>query len=399
MSTESNCAPANLPCEISDAIIDNLHNDSQALAACGLVCRSWLPCSRYHLFANIVLRPEFTAAFIGLLCPTHSTVLRHIRRIEFDQIKHEPPFIVEVMAKEFDDVLLLGTRLAAVRVLCLKGLDWLNSEQATKSALVSTFKHIEVLETTRSHFGTSDEIIHLLSSFPLLERIELNRPKLMQSGPRCHIPVPSRLRAVQLLACNMIGLLYWLASYEDTIVDTLRLSNIGPEEFASVRDYFHVLGSSLHNLRLDFYTPVFDTRTTEDFCNCIDLSDNINLRVVRFDYICLDTDTPSTVYETCLPILLSRITSTHIEKVVFEISTTAIGDLDRLDWGHLANVLARPQFSRLQRVEFRVSCTNEDQVSKMIRSKLHALDAQGIIHCMQCSVTIPSRLHSLPIHD
>jgi hypothetical protein len=118
---------------------------------------------------------------------------------------------------------------------------------------------------------------------------------------------------------------------------------------------------------------------------------------VRFDYIRLDTDTPCTVYETCLPDVLARITSPHVEQLVFEISTTAVDDLDRLDWAHLAEVLAGPQFAGLCRVEFRVSSVVDgDRAARLIRGKLHALDAQGIVHCVFCAVTMPSRLHSLP---
>ena len=38
--------PPKLPAELSDAIIDHLHNDK---AACALVCKGWVPASRHHL--------------------------------------------------------------------------------------------------------------------------------------------------------------------------------------------------------------------------------------------------------------------------------------------------------------------------------------------------------------
>ncbi|KAJ7739223.1 hypothetical protein DFH07DRAFT_840253 [Mycena maculata] len=37
-----------------DAIIDNLHADP-ALCVCALVCRSWVPASRFHRFEEISL--------------------------------------------------------------------------------------------------------------------------------------------------------------------------------------------------------------------------------------------------------------------------------------------------------------------------------------------------------
>ena len=43
--------------EIFEKFIDNLHDDKKALKQCALVCRSWVPRSRYHLFASITVSP------------------------------------------------------------------------------------------------------------------------------------------------------------------------------------------------------------------------------------------------------------------------------------------------------------------------------------------------------
>ncbi|KAI0654467.1 hypothetical protein C8Q70DRAFT_521308 [Cubamyces menziesii] len=45
-----------LPCDIAYLIIDQLHDDGAALKACALVCREWLPRSRYHLFRDLVVK-------------------------------------------------------------------------------------------------------------------------------------------------------------------------------------------------------------------------------------------------------------------------------------------------------------------------------------------------------
>jgi hypothetical protein len=42
-----------IPQELVDMVIDHLHGDRRALSACSLVCRSWLPSSRFHKFASI----------------------------------------------------------------------------------------------------------------------------------------------------------------------------------------------------------------------------------------------------------------------------------------------------------------------------------------------------------
>ena len=44
-----------IPNEIQDRILDFLHDSKPALKACALVCKAWLPTSRYHLTPVIKL--------------------------------------------------------------------------------------------------------------------------------------------------------------------------------------------------------------------------------------------------------------------------------------------------------------------------------------------------------
>ena len=45
-----------LPPEISDYIVDLLHDQPQALKRCCLISKSWVPRSRKHIFREIVFR-------------------------------------------------------------------------------------------------------------------------------------------------------------------------------------------------------------------------------------------------------------------------------------------------------------------------------------------------------
>lgn len=48
-------AQTQLPQELHDMIMDFAHPDKSTISQCGLVCRSWLPTSRFHLFYNLEL--------------------------------------------------------------------------------------------------------------------------------------------------------------------------------------------------------------------------------------------------------------------------------------------------------------------------------------------------------
>ncbi|KAJ7864564.1 hypothetical protein B0H13DRAFT_1464616, partial [Mycena leptocephala] len=50
-----------LPPELWDAILDHLHGDPDALCVAALVCRTWVPTSRWHLFESVVLSPKCAA--------------------------------------------------------------------------------------------------------------------------------------------------------------------------------------------------------------------------------------------------------------------------------------------------------------------------------------------------
>ena len=58
-----------LPVELTDMIIDFLHDDVTSLLACALVSHSWLPSSRLHLFHSYAINDSkhFELAFYTIV--------------------------------------------------------------------------------------------------------------------------------------------------------------------------------------------------------------------------------------------------------------------------------------------------------------------------------------------
>ncbi|KAK0447813.1 uncharacterized protein EV420DRAFT_1246316, partial [Desarmillaria tabescens] len=72
------------PPELCDRIIDFLHRDHKALEACSLVCRAWIPASRFHLFECIhygVLAWSSSRAMVDLLDSSFCTLFKYVREI------------------------------------------------------------------------------------------------------------------------------------------------------------------------------------------------------------------------------------------------------------------------------------------------------------------------------
>ncbi|PSR73130.1 hypothetical protein PHLCEN_2v10986 [Hermanssonia centrifuga] len=81
-----------LPPELTDRVIDNLHDSKADLRRCSLVCRSWLPSSSFHLFHYLHIRRDPDSnfddqstfnAFITLL-QTSPRVYSYLRGLSFE---------------------------------------------------------------------------------------------------------------------------------------------------------------------------------------------------------------------------------------------------------------------------------------------------------------------------
>ena len=69
------------PPELIDAVIDQLHGDTDALRACALTSTSWLPASRYHLFNTLSLEDEVSILRWTWTFSTPSDIPSHVKNL------------------------------------------------------------------------------------------------------------------------------------------------------------------------------------------------------------------------------------------------------------------------------------------------------------------------------
>jgi hypothetical protein len=79
------------PQEVYEIIIDHFHDDNATLSVCGLVCRAWVPATRYHLFAEVHLCPNDYSAitrFLELLASSAAdrSIASYIRSVYISYI-------------------------------------------------------------------------------------------------------------------------------------------------------------------------------------------------------------------------------------------------------------------------------------------------------------------------
>lgn len=83
-----------IPPEITDRILDLLYNDHATLRSCSLVCKEWLPSSRFHIFDTLELPDLSTQHKFADLLESTPEIGGYLRTLDIKFLdKH--PFICE----------------------------------------------------------------------------------------------------------------------------------------------------------------------------------------------------------------------------------------------------------------------------------------------------------------
>lgn len=152
-----------LPPEITDVIIDYLHDDKQSLLACNQICRQWRPACRYHLFSKIEVIPQNLNRLLEILrfqaCV--ATVVQHV-----DIGIYNPSLQDLVIAS-----LPIIFRFPNLRSLKLKWIEFLRRPLEDLSAL-SNLQHIELFKVV---FFDLDHFLRFIYSIPCLQSLSIPR--------------------------------------------------------------------------------------------------------------------------------------------------------------------------------------------------------------------------------
>lgn len=167
-----------LPVELWDNILDHLWEDRDSLAECSLVCRTWLPAARTHLFHTVALvRLKRKRDYTGKLQAFHR-ICPFIRRLKlrplpqiFDD-RFLPYFhtmikvntiIVSPYKKSGDKYrLLFNDRLAQLPLSFIRSIKNMEIERVdveTFAKLLSVFRQISVLDIGLITFQRSSEFV------------------------------------------------------------------------------------------------------------------------------------------------------------------------------------------------------------------------------------------------
>lgn len=228
-----------LPRELTDMIIDFLHNDKHSLAACSLACWDFRPASLVHLMERIRLHEEARIQEFPAFLDSSPCIAPLIRSLD---ILDHPTWPLERMQ-----------RLEALPNL--RSLSF--AETNIDTHLVGFVQHwctqITTLSLQDSNCLSFHNMANLLVELTSLERLVLDGLSWSYSGPSPLSRITSDLCVVIIRHCFLAAPIRWFILHERLLpLHTLSLSTIVPNELPDIGNFLSWLGGSLRHLELKF---------------------------------------------------------------------------------------------------------------------------------------------------
>jgi hypothetical protein len=240
-----------IPQELVDIIIDYLHSDQDALCTCALVCKNWIPSSRFHLSVktgHFNLMPHSYVEFLRLLDAPSCTLVPFLRHLVIqDDRDHSSCF----QAREVSQLLRQLPALHSIYVQ-LRRCDKTWHEAP---GLFSGFTKITDVSIGATYFDGVNYFLDFACSFPSLKSLHLlelgyDDDQVLSTS----IPIPGTLRILHMETYAYKPALNWLmSSGKMPALDTIRMIGAAWDELPCIGDFLGVLGDTLLHLELDFW--------------------------------------------------------------------------------------------------------------------------------------------------
>ncbi|KAJ7136001.1 hypothetical protein C8R44DRAFT_869694 [Mycena epipterygia] len=403
LSITSRLAP-----ELYDHFLDEFHSSRSTLSTCSLVCKVWLPICRHHLFFSINLRPDFVK-FLRDSPHAMDTITPYICNVGVGG-----SWMREQQGESTDMILFMIT-LDHVRKIHMETWSWNYLASPATTALLegrgNVFQALRVLDLKFMQFPSFAVLRTLASQFPKLQELVFDNVTwdITEEDPQPDISPPpflSRFQKLKICACSNTQIISWLsmAVAEDGTaivapIRSLNLPEILPREAPLVGKFLASLASSLEHLEVGFLAHNYDDAPAiQDAVGEIDLSLHTSLRTIRVHQLTLyqfpttpptpTSSSPLAEISPCLWLVpfLSRMGSSELSEITFNIWLGEEQQLDLIDWNALVKVLINPLFAKLDLVHFHVRGIEEemdDEVRGWISHRLR--DWEGAQGCLQVS--------------
>lgn len=232
-----------LPLELTDRIIDFLHDDVSVLRNCSLAHRSFLPRCRYHRFRFVSLDWKTYELFEQILTgvPELGSYVRELR-ISVSMFERPPTWVDESFPS-------IAPKLTNVTTLYLTG----NGEY--KAAPLQKLKSVREVFLTHCEVYSMNEFITLLGSLPNLDTI-CCRDVLIGRSQKITASPPARGMTLKKLEFSSSRLdppmlVDWLLSESLHIhVESITIVPLQKQALTPVGKFLEAAGPSVKHLRI-----------------------------------------------------------------------------------------------------------------------------------------------------
>lgn len=169
--------PPQLPYELSDHIIDFLHDDKGALSSCSLTCQAWLPAARYHLFNHVTVAGRLQP--FSLFLDSAEGVRPYVRSLRYDGGYYFRPC-------ECTELRSILDRLPSLMRLHLERLD-MNTPGFHELLDSHGYKELTNLTLVSLWIRSTTDLCRLVSS-PSLRHLTIDNLEVSCDGDKTVIP-------------------------------------------------------------------------------------------------------------------------------------------------------------------------------------------------------------------
>ncbi|KAJ7133304.1 hypothetical protein C8R44DRAFT_772154 [Mycena epipterygia] len=361
------------PQELIDQVIDCRHDGStylETIKICGLVCKAWLPRSRYHTFSTVILEAKTLPSFVDLLDTSSLPILPLIRHLKLycDGGHWDRSNLARL--HPCPNLITFEIRIMWSMDRDCMALDWLSHESLHTHLRSWSADAVSLsLFDFRYHAGGALPLRTLsgvLSCFASVPAVRLVIPDI-SGDTNAYLPFAStHLAHLDIsLWYNSSGFFSWLLSLAvPPMLKTLKFkgvcapaTSVDPLEICIQR-----AGGALESLTLMMIGPWEDT---EAFFQKIF---QYTKKLRQFTFLC--ENEPSNIVGTLSLLPTSDWDSIHADLHELGHDTTL--------WPKVDEILAEPRFRSLKRFSMRLTDTGAMSSTQM-KELLPLAHARGIL--------------------
>ncbi|KDQ59761.1 hypothetical protein JAAARDRAFT_205736 [Jaapia argillacea MUCL 33604] len=372
-----------IPGEITDIIIDHLHNDHPTLRSCSLTCRDWVASSRSHLFRVITLERAGDARRLQQLMTTSPGLAQYVRQLVISDPNVDSSWMAEILHLRPCFEQLEGLLLHRVNFLVPSTRNYFLLDAFTLTTL-----------TIQECTIPANYLIRLLCTNTRLRNANILSNTIVQP-----VSNDAERRIGESCPLTSLRIRSFLGRYIKDAFSAIRTIDLPKIHHLSIpimpividigdaSQLLHSVGPSLRSLHLSISCPsiVVDSLVadigTNPFFSHLPL-----LQTLKLSF-------PPEIRSNTLPLLLSRILSQVHSSSLKELIIAARYRSHYSQWNDLDRVLTSPSFDGLRKFVLNLyfpppaSIGEMNNVALAVRMGLSKVESRGILdfHVYQSS--------------